>query len=306
MKLCVSCNLEKELTTDNFYFRKDSGKWRPKCKICILSDQYKKRLNKRFAKNEQKAKYIASIIEKKCCSCGTVKHIDDFGFLKSNKDGRRDMCIVCFKTQMKEKDKKRYNINILKNREKAKERSVNYRLYNKDKINQSRKDNYYKYKLIMYEYREANKEQLDIKRRKYKKDKYHNDPVYRLRHNISVSIKNTLKTNKNGSICDYIPNTIAELHCHLEALFSHPDNLTSDGKVWMNWSNHGSYNKKTWNDNDPLTWTWQIDHIIPQSDLPYDSMTDPNFQRCWALENLRPLSAKQNCIDGATKIRHKK
>jgi hypothetical protein len=49
-----------------------------------------------------------------------------------------------------------------------------------------------------------------------------------------------------------------------------------------------------------------IDHIVPQSDLPYSSMNDENFQKCWALENLRPLSAKQNYLDGMTRIRHNK
>ena len=64
------------------------------------------------------------------------------------------------------------------------------------------------------------------------------------------------------------------------------------------------YVAATWDDSDPATWTWQIDHIIPQSDLPYTSMTDYNFRRCWALENLRPFSAKQNQLDGVTRIRH--
>lgn len=29
------------------------------------------------------------------------------------------------------------------------------------------------------------------------------------------------------------------------------------------------------------------------------------FKKCWALENLRPLSAKQNNYDGVSKTRHK-
>jgi hypothetical protein len=77
----------------------------------------------------------------------------------------------------------------------------------------------------------------------------------------------------------------------------------------MTWENRGKYNKKTWNDNDPSTWTWQLDHIIPQSDLPYAEMShnaDSNFQKCWALSNLRPLSSKQNVIDGVRRTRHKK
>jgi hypothetical protein len=74
---------------------------------------------------------------------------------------------------------------------------------------------------------------------------------------------------------------------------------------WMTWNNYGTYKgEDIWKDNDITTWTWQIDHIIPQSDLPYSSMEDDNFKKCWALENLRPLSAKQNWLDGVKKVRH--
>ena len=59
----------------------------------------------------------------------------------------------------------------------------------------------------------------------------------------------------------------------------------------MSWKNYGVY--------------WHIDHIIPQSDLPYTSMEDDNFKLCWALDNLRPLEAKQNLLDGAKRTRHK-
>jgi hypothetical protein len=58
-------------------------------------------------------------------------------------------------------------------------------------------------------------------------------------------------------------------------------NLEKQFEPWMNWQNHGVY--KNWDDNDQSTWTWQIDHIIPQSDLPYTSMEDENFKKCWAL-----------------------
>ena len=74
----------------------------------------------------------------------------------------------------------------------------------------------------------------------------------------------------------------------------------------MTWNNWGPYNAKQWKDDDSSTWTWNIDHIIPQSDLPYLSMEEENFRKCWALSNLRPLSAKQNNYDGTTKIRHQK
>jgi len=108
-----------------------------------------------------------------------------------------------------------------------------------------------------------------------------------------------LKTNnlsKNKSINQYLPYSIKQLKEHLQENF----------ESWMNWNNYGIYNCKIWQDNDSLTWTWQLDHITPQSDLPYTSIQDDNFKKCWALNNLRPYSAKLNCIEGAARTRHKK
>jgi len=66
----------------------------------------------------------------------------------------------------------------------------------------------------------------------------------------------------------------------------------------MTWDNQGKYDPKIWDDNDQTTWMWNIDHIIPQSKLTYTSLDEDNFQKAWALNNLRPLSAKQNILDG--------
>jgi hypothetical protein len=74
----------------------------------------------------------------------------------------------------------------------------------------------------------------------------------------------------------------------------------------MNWNNQGKYNPKTWDDTDPATWKWQLDHIGPRSDFAFDSMTHPNFKKCWGLSNLRPYGAKQNCLNGINRTRHKK
>ena len=89
-----------------------------------------------------------------------------------------------------------------------------------------------------------------------------------------------------------IENYIEELKEHLEKQF-----LLS-GNKWMNWNNYGTYKIKKWKDDDIFTWIWHLDHIIPQSKLPYTSMEEDNFKICWALENLRPYSAKQNIMDG--------
>lgn len=52
----------------------------------------------------------------------------------------------------------------------------------------------------------------------------------------------------------------------------------------MSWENHGIY--------------WHIDHIYPQSLLPYESMEDDNFKKCWTLDNLRPLEKVANMKKG--------
>jgi len=80
--------------------------------------------------------------------------------------------------------------------------------------------------------------------------------------------------------------------------------IFSQFEDWMNCYNHGIYKKSTWKDQDPTTWTWQLDHIIPHADFFYTSVNDQQFKDCWALNNLRPYSAKQNQIDGITRIRH--
>lgn len=140
-----------------------------------------------------------------------------------------------------------------------------------------------------------NKEKAKVKSKKLRKTNIN----FALRKNISYSIWKCLQRNnssKDKSCMKYLNYTIIQLRENLENKF----------ESWMTWNNYGKYNKKNWDDNNKLTWTWQLDHIIPQSDLQYSSMTDNNFKKCWSLDNLRPLSSKQNLLDGVNKLRHKK
>ena len=115
---------------------------------------------------------------------------------------------------------------------------------------------------------------------------------------MSKTINKQIKSNgfsKSGkSTTKYLQYSFEELKKYLEKQF----------EPWMTWDNHGRYNSEIWDNNDQSTWTWQLDHIIPQSNLQYNSMEDNNFKKCWALENLRPYSAKQNWLDGILRIRH--
>ncbi len=128
--------------------------------------------------------------------------------------------------------------------------------------------------------------------------KQRSDPWKRLRQSMSIAIGLVIKSqggSKNRqSTWDNVPYTPKELYVHIESLF----------EPWMTKDNYGKYDPGIWNDNDPATWKWQLDHIIPQADLPYTTMQEANFQKCWALENLRPLSAKQNNHDGTRRTRH--
>lgn len=136
-----------------------------------------------------------------------------------------------------------------------------------------------------------NKDLVKENHRVYIKDKRNNDIGFNLRSQISKNINRILKSNgylKNDSCLKYLLYTIQELKIHLESQF----------EPWMSWNNWGVYNKNSWKDDDSSTWTWQLDHIIPQSKLSYINMEEDNFKRCWSLNNLRPYSAKQNLLEG--------
>jgi len=141
-------------------------------------------------------------------------------------------------------------------------------------------------------YREINKDKINNRIYNYRKNRRLVDPTYRLRKSISYSVWYYLNMNNsskgNKSVLDFLPYTINELKEYLEKQF----------KTWMNWNNYGMYHINNWDDDDQNTWKWNIDHIIPQSKLPYTSMEDDNFKKCWELVNLRPLSAKENLLKG--------
>jgi len=202
---------------------------------------------------------------------------------------------------------------VKKNREEVKRYKSDYYYSNKEEISRKKSiyyqenksslkeknteyvnDNYEKIKEYKRLWFQDNKKKINSKR----VEKYNNDTSFRIRDIVSKSIRQGLKLvgcTKNDESCGkYLDYTFNELKNHLESKF----------ESWMTWDNHGVYRVETWDDNDVYTWTWQIDHIIPQSDLLYSSMEDENFKKCWSLNNLRPLSAKQNLFDGLTKVRH--
>ena len=246
---------------------------------------------------------------KRCTKCNLDKQLSEFSKRKK-KNGAEyhiticKMCVIIYrrnyyidhKEKIDTKNKKYYldrKEEVLvsrrkwkdKNKERVREKNKEYRLNNKDSISE-------KIKRI----KANNKEKYNEISRIYLKKRRAEDLFYKLRKNVSKSVYHHLRNRKdNKSILKYLTYSIEDLRLHLESLF----------ESWMGWDNYGPYKKNIWKDDDQKTWTWQIDHIIPHSDLPYDSMEHPNFKKCWELGNLRPLSAKQNLLDGTRRIRHK-
>lgn len=241
-----------------------------------------------------------------CKTCNAIKDTCEFYW---NKHLARwsTSCKMCISKQNKELYiRQRENIKIkvrtyrAKNLDIVKEKSIIY--HNRPEIKELRK-----------KYRDNNRELIRRKEREWrtnnpeearerarKKNKVQRAKLSnRIRSNISRLVNHALhnaNSSKLGRSClKHLPYTIDQLKQHLESQF----------ESWMTWENWGKYNSKIWNDNDSKTWTWQIDHIIPQSLLIYTNMEEDNFQKSWALENLRPYSAKHNYLDGATRKRHK-
>ncbi len=131
--------------------------------------------------------------------------------------------------------------------------------------------------------------------KRWRNNKIKLDASFKLRSRVSNSInfylKKSFSSKNNQSIISFLPYSIEDLQKHLESQF----------EPWMSWENWGMYHSDTWDDKDPSTWTWQIDHIIPHSTFKYQSMTENSFKECWSLENLRPLSSKKNLLDGCRK-----
>ena len=233
--------------------------------------------------------------EKFCKGCGQTKEISNFKSYIQEEGNYllySNLCLICEEIHKKELNKQSYlrnkNWHVQyrgKNLEKKKAYNIEYGRKHKAELRR-------KYLL--------NIDKNRARMRKYDAWRSKNDPMYKLRSMISKSIGVALRRinplGKNGQSCmKYLPYSILELKVHLEKQF----------EPWMNWKNHGAYVERKWDDNDSSTWRWNVDHIIPQSTLPFLTMDEENFHKCWALENLRPYNAKQNILDGASRIRHK-
>ena len=226
--------------------------------------------------------YNKSLFEQgliKCNVCKEIKPLDEFHEDKLSKDGRQSGCKGCRKQYQKNYQPQYYE----DNRERVIRRNKQYRQDNKERLSEWKRqydqDNKEEIKEYNKKYKQDNKEKINVRH----KERYYTDPCYKLRLIMSNSINTALKGGKGGeSFLPYVDWTIPEFKEHLESQF----------EDWMTWDNHGVCH--------PTEKRWQIDHIKPQSVMleGVTSMDNPKFRECWALENLRPLEARENISKG--------
>lgn len=243
-------------------------------------------------------------MEKQCTKCGETKCLTEFGKDKRLKSGYGAICKACKSKMDKEyRDRKGEELleqkreyyaenkeNILKqmkeyrekNKEVISERRKKYRERTKEQQKAKRREYYLKnkerIKAKANKYYAENKEKCIERNNKYERERRQRDPMFRLKLNVRGAVYKALKRQSGGKYgsktLDALGYEISELREHLEKQFNED----------MTWENYGSY--------------WHLDHIYPQSKLPYDTLDHPNFKKVWALSNLQPLEGIENIKKG--------
>jgi hypothetical protein len=206
--------------------------------------------------------HIATDILKICTKCGKAKDILNFGENAGRKDGRQEVCKECkslteklYRASNPEKSKQYCELN----KEKIKIRLRQYAIKNADSLRQKRVEKF-----------QLNKEKWN----QYQRDRFKNDPIYKIKTTIRKAILKAIKgQDKSKSTQDIIGCTYIELRHHIESQF----------EAWMTWENKGLY-------NGDFDYGWDIDHIVPLASAksPEDILYLNHYT------NLRPLCSHVN------------
>ena len=205
---------------------------------------------------------------KKCSKCGVVKGLEAFYRDKYRVDGYSGQCKTCRTAYQREYRKNNLEKVAASQREYLKNNLEKVAAYQREYYKNNREE-------VAASQREYRKNNLE-KSAAYQREYYKNNPKNRIRKNISEGIRRSLKSGKNGhSWEDLVGYTTADLKKHLEKKF----------KKGMSWENYGE---------------WHIDHIVPVSAFNFTKPEHDDFKRCWALSNLQPLWAGENCSKSAS------
>ena len=199
---------------------------------------------------------------KTCKVCQIKKLVTKF-YKNSGFDSYRSLCKTCHSLARKE----RYYRDVEETRRKEREYQASKKEYRK-KYRDTHKEERAEY---MREYQQKNRMKLNAYQNQYFKERRLKDIKYRLNHTIRSRLQKVLSYASSYTHWENMTGyTVEELKAHLEKSFK-------DG---MNWDNYGK---------------WHIDHKIPVSLWNYSSYKNNEFKQCWALANLQPLWASENC-----------
>ena len=201
-------------------------------------------------------------LTKVCTGCQKRKNINSFYKSKRGKFGTYAKCKRCEKIY----DKTYYTDHARIIKKKAKKYRESHPT---NKIKAKEKKAYDKI------YRAAKKDKINICKRVYQNNRRKIDSMFRLNKNISSAISRALKENKKGRKWESLVEfTLEDLKKHLEKQFTKK----------MTWENYGE---------------WHIEHKTPISAHNFKKPEHKDFLRCWALNNLQPMWAKENILKGA-------
>ena len=182
---------------------------------------------------------------KKCYKCQIEKSITEFHKNKARKDGIEPKCKIC----VLEYSKNHYKNNM----EHRKKLVKNWENQNPERKKINRKNNYIQ-----------NKDREIQYSKNYFREKYNNDPKFKLKHSIRNRIYSSIKNKTESSL--------EILGCNIEYYYSYLERLFDDK---MTWGNHGTY--------------WEIDHIMPINTFSLDE-----YKKAFNYKNTRPLPMSEN------------
>lgn len=213
-----------------------------------------------------------------CKNCKENKETNLFSKNKNSKDGMNHNCKLCM------------NVYYLNNIERIKNKGKEWRGNNPENIiiagikykelnPDYGKDYYNNNKLkLNYNSREYQKENREVLN-EYRRNRYNNDPLFRMKDLIRSHIHHSFKFNKlikGNSTKDILGCSFKEFKQHIESLF----------KPWMNWENQGDPKDGILEFNK----TWDLDHIIPIS----SANSEEDVIRLNHYTNFQPLCSKIN------------
>lgn len=246
-------------------------------RIALMFKKYKTKFNIKSSREEKRELLKKGI--KLCPGCRKKKKIEEFCLSKKCVAGRAVYCRKCAASDYR------------KNKPKILKRVKLYRIKNKEKLKNYRREKYIKNRKIILE---KQKEYLNCPKTRLKRKKYHkqwtiknkdkirkykveyekrrikNDPIFKLIKQLRASIRRIFKDEpKKGKALKLLGCTVQELKKHIEIQF----------KNGMNWKNHGK--------------VWHLDHIVPLCSIK-NKKDKKQIKKVCHYTNLRPLRVKEN------------